>query len=185
MSSLNYLTAGKESRQAVSTPPPLVEYVKGRWPIAVDLAASEENAICRDWIGEEANSLLCCWVRHLHNVCETWCRHLTTPKWPRPVGWLNPPFGKLDPWLEKCRREALRGAHVVALVPASIESGWFRQHVYEGPCTVHVLHGRLKFPGYANVAGQGHMLIDWHGGAWGGIHLLDWRLELERGKNAP
>ena len=59
----------------------------------------------------------------------------------------------------------------------SIDSAWFARHVYKGPCTVHVLRGRLKFPGYANVAGQGHMLIDWHGGSWGGIRLLDWRKE--------
>lgn len=175
MSSLNYLTAGKESRQAVSTPPALVEYVKGRWPIAIDLAAGLANTICNYFISQAANSLQIDWAATLQ------VRGQSNP-WPRPVGWLNPPFGKLDPWLEKCRLEALRGAHVVSLVPASIESGWFKQHVYEGPCTVHVLHGRLKFPGYANVAGQGHMLIDWHGGAWGGIHLLDWRLELERGK---
>lgn len=172
---LNYLTAGKESRQAVSTPPDLVAYVKGRWPVAVDLAASVENAICNQFMSEAANSLVIDWAVTLQVAGQA-------NPWPRPVGWLNPPFGKLDPWMEKCREEALRGAHVVALVPASIESGWFAQHVYAGPCTVYVLKGRLKFPGYANVAGQGHMLIDWHGGAWGGIHLLDWRLELERGK---
>ena len=170
---LNYLTAGKESRQAVSTPPALVEYVKGRWPITVDLAADEFNALCPQWIGEDANSLGVNWMSRL----------LVPYSWPRPVGWLNPPFGKLDPWMEKCRTESLRGAHILSLVPASIESGWFSQHINRGPCTVYVLHGRLKFPGYANVAGQGHMLVDWHGGAWGGIHLLDWRLELERSKS--
>ena len=164
MSALDYLTAGKESRQVVSTPPDLVNYVKSRWPIVVDMAANMENAICPSWVGESQNSLLVDWAE--------WLCSLT---WPRPVGWLNPPFGKLGPWMAKSRAEALRGAHTVSLVPASIESGWFAEHIYQGPCTVYVLKGRLKFPGYANVAGQGHMLVDWHGGAWGGIHLLDWR----------
>lgn len=166
MSGLDYLTAGKESRQVVSTPPDLVEYVKTRWPIALDLAATAENAICGAYIGEAVNSLSADWGRNLNGFLLIW---------PRPVGWLNPPFGKLAPWMVKSRAEALRGAHTVSLVPASIESGWFAEHIYQGPCTVYVLKGRLKFPGYANVAGQGHMLVDWHGGAWGGIHLLDWR----------
>lgn len=186
MSVFNYLTAGKESKQSVSTPPDLVEYVKRRWPIAIDLAASADNAICSDFLSEAEDSMLVDWMRRIlcppnPDIYDLYASSLMP--WPRPVGWLNPPFGKLDPWMEKSRAEANRGAHTVSLVPASIESGWFSQHVYQGPCTVYVLKGRLKFPGYANVAGQGHMLIDWHGGAWGGIHVIDWRLEMERVKS--
>lgn len=167
---LNYLTAGKESRQSVSTPPELVAYVKARWPIAVDLAADGENAICAQYIDEAMDSLRCPWLERLHLTRAAQCL-----AWPRPVGWLNPPFGKTAAFMAKSRHEALRGAHTVSLVPASVESGWFAEHIYLGPCTVHVLKGRLKFPGYANVAGQGHMLVSWHGGEWGGIHVLDWK----------
>jgi DNA (cytosine-5)-methyltransferase 1 len=164
--SLSYLSAGKESKQDVSTPPDLVRWVASRWNIRVDLAATEENRVCEPFLDAEADSLSVSWVDYLRRF---------GAGWPRPVGWLNPPFGKLAPWMAKSRVEALQGAHTVSLVPASIESGWFAEHIYQGPCTVYVLKGRLKFPGYANVAGQGHCLVDWHGGEWGGIRLLDWR----------
>lgn len=172
-----YLSAGKESKQDVRTPPELFEYVKLRWPnVGVDLAASDENALCPIYITGTEDSLKQDWgnwllddVRSLMNA-----------------GYLNPPFKHISPWMQKCHTEAKRGCHVIALVPNTQEASWFWEYVMHGPCTVHPLKGRLAFPGYTDkkgrpqVAGQGHALVDWHGGEWGGIHPVNWKAALEK-----
>lgn len=192
---LSYLSAGKESKQDVSTPPDLVEYVRRRWGIHLDLAATAGNHVCEyedNFIGPDQDSLTLDWACLLH------AQDCTGRHWPRQVGWLNPPFGKLAPWMTKCALEASRGAHIIALVPNTQEAAWFWDYVLQpddrgiphGPCTVYPLKARLAFPGYLDkrgrpqVAGQGHMLIDFHGGAWGGIHPLNWKDELERMREA-
>lgn len=186
---LSYLTAGKKSRQVVSTPPALLAYVQQRWgAIVLDLAADNTNAVCSDFFDEKQDSLAQDWAETVDAIRE----RLGLPRWPRPIAWLNPPFGRLAPWLEKCNREARRGIRLLSLTPATTEASWYWDHVLQpdpddplhrgtGPCTVYTLKGRLAFPGYLDkkgrpqVAGQGHMIIDWHGGAWGGVHSLDWR----------
>jgi hypothetical protein len=41
------------------------------------------------------------------------------------LGWLNPPFNAIPRWARKCRDEALLGARVLFLVPASVASEWY------------------------------------------------------------
>jgi hypothetical protein len=60
--------------------------------------------------------------------------------------WLNPPFASITPWAAKCADEATQGAKILLLVPASVGSNWFRDHVFN-QARVLFLNGRLTFVG--------------------------------------
>lgn len=59
-------------------------------------------------------------------------------------GWLNPPFGNIEPWAYLCKWAAAFGGHIAFLVPASVGANWFRRHVHE-QAYVLLLNGRLDF----------------------------------------
>lgn len=86
------------------------------------------------------------------------------------VVWLNPPYGReLSTWLAKARREAERGATVVALLPGDTSTRWWHEHV-EGHADVWRLEGRVRFvgaegsPNFASV-----IAIYWPAGMWRGV----------------
>lgn len=62
--------------------------------------------------------------------------------------WLNPPFHNIGPWAEKCARSVddgpRSGRRIFFLVPASVGSNWFRDHVW-GKARVQFLNGRIHF----------------------------------------
>jgi len=60
--------------------------------------------------------------------------------------WLNPPYKNIAPWAAKC---AASKCFVAMLVPASVGSNWFRDHVY-GKAMVLFLSPRLTFEGHTN-----------------------------------
>jgi hypothetical protein len=59
--------------------------------------------------------------------------------------WLNPPYADIAPWVQKCDRT--RGMRIAALLPASIGSNWFADHVW-GRAYVVALQGRVTFVGH-------------------------------------
>lgn len=189
---LSYLSTGKKkSKQVVSTPPALLDFVRLVFgQIALDLAANKDNRVAPHFLGENTNSLTTDW----YEACRAVAAHLGLDRDGRPLCFLNPPFAKTGPWMSKCDKECRRGVHIVALVPNTQEADWFWRTIFQpddagqpqGPCTVYPLKERLIFPGYYNKktgkpqsAGQGHWLIDWHGGPWGGIRPVDWKRALK------
>lgn len=125
------------SEQTVGTPRAFLIAIERRFgPIVIDLAATEDNRVCAEYLGPGSplgwDSLLVPW-RHQR-------------------GWqfLNPPFGDIAPWAQKCAEESAKGAHVLFLVPASVGSNWFntwvRPHAY-----VFELTPRLTFVGHTQV----------------------------------
>lgn len=120
-----------KSKQDFRTPDDFRTAIVERFGMpAWDLAADSNNFFSSDcWIGELQNSLLSEWHR------------LTTR-----LNWLNPPFGDIAPWAEKCRRESMEGARILFLIPASVGSNWFQQYVH-GWAHVYFLNPRLSFDG--------------------------------------
>ncbi len=124
-----------KSKQDYSTPDDFIAAVEARFgPLVWDLAASESNAKAPGLFSEEDDSL-----------CDA------TGWLPCDVGygllWLNPPFTNIAPWAQKCRREFNQGARIALLVPASVGSNWFGEHVH-GHALVLPLQGpRLSFDG--------------------------------------
>lgn len=107
----------------------------------VDLAASENNALCPLYITEEQNALSsqCCWAKQFWKINQ--CSYEIV------FGWANPPYNKLMAWFRKADHETSRGLPfgVVMLVPAfNGESRW-RKHVFGKASEIYVFTDRLCF----------------------------------------
>lgn len=63
--------------------------------------------------------------------------------------WLNPPFSKPAPWLEKayCETREGRCSVVVAILPVRTDTRWFHNLV-KGVAEVRFLPGRIKWIGW-------------------------------------
>jgi phage N-6-adenine-methyltransferase len=118
------------SRQCYVTPREFIKAVNYRFgPLDFDLAATPKNAQADRFYTRRQNSLKRPWEP----------LDLTF--------WLNPPFGHLNPWALKCAETAPqleRSGSVLLLVPASVCSNWFRDHVW-GKAFVNLLSPRLCF----------------------------------------
>jgi hypothetical protein len=128
------------SEQTVGTPPAFVHAVVQRFgPIVRDLAATHENSLAArrsEFFGPGS--------KHAENALDD------SVRWGLSDGglaWLNPPFGRIKPWVEKCAAESANGARILLLVPASVGAEWFfflREGAY-----VFELAPRLTFVGHA------------------------------------
>lgn len=117
-----------KSKQDYGTPWELIRAIEARFgKLAIDLAATPENTKCERYIDPERNSLLCAWHHAIGGG----------------IGWLNPPFGDIAPWMHKA---ASCGSDLLVLVPASIGSEWFHAFV-EGTAPIIGLRPRITFEG--------------------------------------
>lgn len=144
-----------ESKQDYETPTDFLNAVSGRFgPIAFDLAASQDNTIVEDnYYDESENSLIQPW----HELIGTL--------------WLNPPFNRIEPWAHKCAMEAVKGARILFLTPASVDSEWFAMHVWR-KALVLAVRPRLSFDGKQPYP-KGVMLSCYGFGV--GFDLWKWR----------
>lgn len=119
-----------KSKQDYRTPEDFRDAVVKRFGMTdFDLAACDDNYFSKlGWFTESDNALRQLW-RHLPGTL-----------------WLNPPFGNIAPWAEKCRKESIEGARILFLVPASVGSNWFQEYVH-GWARVYFLNPRLCFDG--------------------------------------
>lgn len=89
--------------------------------------------------------------------------------------WLNPEFGDIAQWLYRAACEApimaLDGRALYVLVPASTDTKWFRDYVFQR-CHVTFLQGRIKFVGHKQGFPKGLMLLGY--GLTPGFSLWDW-----------
>ena len=130
-----------ESKQDYATPREFIRAVELKFgKIDWDLAASESNAVCFDWIGEQQDSFTVDWHK------------LKPPEIPglerkgRPHLWLNPPFNNIEPWVRKCAIEWVQGAEISFLVPAAVGSEWYAKYVHH-KARVYSVRPRLCFDG--------------------------------------
>lgn len=124
-----------KSRQDYETPPEFIRAVEDRFgALNVDLAARNDNAKAPQWITPEADGL--------------------STSWPTEgTLWLNPPFGKIEPWAKRCwdwapPLDSSGRGRILLLVPASVGSRWFSEYVMDG-ALVLFLQPRLSFDGKA------------------------------------
>lgn len=66
------------------------------------------------------------------------------PVAPGDVVYCNPPYSDKPPWLQKCIMAAAAGATVLALLPESPASGWWKQYV-RGKAEYVVIDQRVRF----------------------------------------
>lgn len=119
-----------KSKQDYGTPWAFVRACGNRFGIPTwDLAASAENRKAAAHYDEAADSLKQDWTRLDGTL------------------WLNPPFGDIGSWAEKCAMTSTRRrGFILLLTPASVGCVWFAQHVL-GKAVVLGLSPRLTFEG--------------------------------------
>ena len=99
------------------------------------------------------------------------------------LGYLNCEFSNIDPWAEKCAREARRGANTALLTPLSLGSNWWRDRC-AGVADTYVMtggkqgSGRITFVGSTTPYPKDTMVSHFHPGATGAVVLWDWRGDL-------
>ena len=122
-----------KSKQDYTTPVEFLDAVKKRFQFPRfdwDLAASRENAVdglgpSDKFYGTEEDSLSSTWWQSGHL-------------------WLNPPFADIGPWAKKCAENIDSAHRIYLLVPASVGSNWYADHVH-AKALVLFLNGRLTF----------------------------------------
>jgi phage N-6-adenine-methyltransferase len=145
------------SEQIVCTPPEFLDAVARRFGRPTwDLAATRENSVSGP------------------DRCFTEADDGLAQKWPGGLCWLNPPFGGIEKWAAKCAEERERGVKILLLVPASIGSCWFRDHI-QGKALVVPLAGRVKFVGHATGFPKDLMLCVYGFGVTGFAEQWEWR----------
>lgn len=123
------------SKQDYGTPREFVRALERKLHIeafAIDLAASDDNAICDVYYTEKEDALVQSWV------CEE--------RW----SFCNPPYAAIEPWVSKACIESAQGAHIAMLLPAGVGSNWWAKFVHER-CYVLLQAPRLQFVGTDNV----------------------------------
>jgi phage N-6-adenine-methyltransferase len=122
------------SVQEVETPPDLWAAICRRFgtPI-IDLAALPINTKCRYFISPETNALQA-----------DWCSLLG-----KNLGWLNPPYADIRPWLQRAAAAGEAGVQLLVLTPASVGAGWFSDWVHNR-ALVLALQPRVTFVGHSS-----------------------------------
>jgi len=105
------------------TPTDLFEQLDAEFRFELDVCALPDNAKCDRYYTPAEDGLAQPWTGRC---------------------WMNPPYGpKLRDWIAKAHQAALAGATVVALVPASTETGWWWEYCRHAE--IRFLRGRLRF----------------------------------------
>lgn len=153
-----------ESEQSVGTPREFLHAIEGRFgPIVIDLAATAGNAVVPEYFGPGSpygeDSLQQNWVR-------------------RGLSYLNPEFGYIPPWAKKAAVEGALGAQVALLVPASLGSDWYVDHVKDR-AMVLILKPRLTFVGHSDQYPKDLMLCLFGPRWFGGVFHWYWDAEIQ------
>ena len=146
-----------KSKQDYSTPTDFLQAVEKCFQVSFDwdLAAHAGNAVCKSYLSEDVDSLSIPW----HQL--------------RGALWLNPPFGNIKSWAEKCLAEGAQGADIFFLVPASVGAAWFLDNIL-GRAQILFLRGRLSFDGN-NPFPKDCMLCRFGPEAEVGVEEFNWR----------
>lgn len=153
------------SKQDYGTPPAFLEAVKRRFGIAafaIDLAASQENAVAPLFYTEAQNALVQPWRTKS-----------------RELAWLNPPFADLAPWVEKAWTESRTAARIAMLVPAGVGANWWRDWVHQ-KAFVLLLNGRLKFVGELDYYPKDCCLLIYGPDVAAGYEMWSWQPTQKR-----
>ncbi|WKL60474.1 phage N-6-adenine-methyltransferase [Klebsiella variicola] len=141
-----------DQRDLWRTPPALFACLNAEFCFQLDAAAAPHNALCREFITAEQNTL------------ETpWADYLSIPGYV----WLNPPYSDITPFVKKAAAESTNQIGTVMLVPADTSVGWFKEAIQTASEVRFITAGRLAFINPVTgkpVSGnnKGSMLIIWH-----------------------
>lgn len=116
------------------TPPDLFAILDREFHFDLDVAATEDNALCETYFTGPCEPN---YGRCMCGLCRPWAGRRA---------YMNPPYSEPSTWCQKAAREAQTGkVLVVALLPASVGEHWFHQFVFNVAHEIRVLRGRLAY----------------------------------------
>lgn len=128
------------------TPQDLFDRLDEEFCFGVDVCATEDNAKCLVYLGPGARA------KHFRDGLG--CQWSTIS-----ANWMNPPYSNIRAWVQKAWDESERGATVVCLVPARVDTKWWsifwdhdNHRPRRGKDQVRFIKGRLKFVGAEHSA---------------------------------
>lgn len=182
------VSSGKKSKQDYETPDPIVRGLEPKFgEVVFDLAAEPHNKKHKRYFGpplkiigytEEDEEITEPNVDPeavaLDSFIQNWSE--LTKKYGG-ILWLNPPFRNIEPWAEKFRIEAARGADGMFLVPAAVGANWYLDQIWKPKSADTIfLNGRIPFMGPKQPAyNKDCMVCHFWPGATGKTLLWDWR----------
>lgn len=107
------------------TPPELFNRMDQEFGFDCDVAASDENHLCANWLTEEQDALC--------NLGD----------W-GDVNWCNPPYSDIGPWVDAAIEQAEWKKTTVMLVPADTSVKWFKR-AFETCTECRFISGRISF----------------------------------------
>lgn len=121
-----------------ATPQDFFDMVNEEFNFNTDVCATKSNAKCKHFYSPKEDGLSQSWEGNC---------------------WMNPPYGKeLKTWIEKASLESLKGATVVALIPARTDTKYFHEYIYNQH-EIRFIKGRLKFSNSKTSAPFPSMLV--------------------------
>ena len=124
------------------TPLELFNELDREFGFTLDVAASHENAKCKDYFTKEDDGLLKPWSG---------------------VVWCNPPYGRdMKNWLSRALNEAKNGVTSILLIPARTNTIWFHELCLD-VAEVRFIKGRPKFGGMDHGLPQPLALVIYRG----------------------
>ncbi len=119
-----------------STPQALFDILDFEFGFTLDAAASPVNAKCERYLSTAEDGLEIDWGVSGEVV------------------WLNPPYSRylISRWMERAWRQSRLGRTVVCLVPASTDTKWFHDWIWNKAVEIRLIKGRVKFNGMDNGA---------------------------------
>ena len=134
--SSGYALLGKDASDDKRTPPHIFRRFGSE--CTLDVAASKENHLCKDYFTKQQDGLK-----------EEW----------HGVVWMNPPYNKPGPWCKKAVEYAESGGKVVALLPAWTDAAFFHDYCALGKVTF--IRNRLSFGKSYAHAPFPSMIVEW------------------------
>lgn len=120
------------NRDTWETPTKLFGVLNDLFHIDCDLAASKDNAKCKNFISEEQNALL-------ESSEHLWCE----------MNFCNPPYNKSGTqwkFLKKALEQYQKhGKNTIFLLPARTDTAGFHEYIYPYASFIFFFRGRLKF----------------------------------------
>jgi phage N-6-adenine-methyltransferase len=139
------------------TPVGLFNKLNDEFKFTTDIASSDDNHFCADWLNEKDDALA---------FGQSWGG----------VNWCNPPYSNIHPWVEACILKHKQGLTTVMLVPSDTSVKWFKL-AYESCNEVRFISGRISFINAdtkkpVNGNNKGSVLFIWRGNAPKNSHTV-------------
>lgn len=119
-------------RDSWQTPQWLFDWADKRFHFTLDLAASDSNRKCHDYLSIDDDALEVNWLGMMN-------------AFPFGYYWLNPPYSETGKWLEKCWREEQKGCRIVALIPTPNGESYWGKYIFGKASEIIFINGRVAF----------------------------------------